>query len=65
VLAAYDAVWKDGFATKSADSRPTANLPGGAWLGAPLFAEARDTEDDDSAADEALADDWLYDWPSL
>jgi hypothetical protein len=40
-------------------------LPGGIWLPAPLFGETPDTEQDDSAVDEALTDDWLYDWPSL
>jgi RHS repeat-associated protein len=65
VLAAYDTVLQDRFAPKSGSSRLAANLPGGIWLPAPLFGETPETEDDDSAVDEALADDWLYDWPSL
>jgi hypothetical protein len=64
-LAAYDAVLKDALATKSGSPRPVADLPEGAWLNALVFTEARDTEDDDSAVDEALADQWLYDWPAL
>jgi hypothetical protein len=65
VLAAYDAVLKRGFATKSGSIRHTPNLPARVWLHGPLFAETQDSEDDDSSIDEALSDDWLYDWPSL
>jgi C1A family cysteine protease len=65
VLAAYDAVLQHGVATEPARSRNAANLPGAAWLPARLFAETQDSEDDDSAVDEALTDDWLHDWPSL
>jgi hypothetical protein len=64
-LAAYEAVLKDGFAPKSGSSRHAAELPAEAWLHAPLFAGTQDSEDDDSATDEAIIDDWLYDWRSL
>jgi hypothetical protein len=65
VFAAYDLVLKGGFPRKLGNSRHAASLPGLSRVPAPLFAETPDTEEDDSAVDEALADDWLYDWPSL
>ena len=64
VLAAHDAVLTDRSAPAASDSTddPTSLLQA-AWLDDfdRTFAEARDSEKDESAVDEALAGDWLYD----